>query len=737
MDAAASPSQPPTAAPAAPAADAPAPPKLLIEKFADRDIVCFKFSGVIDEGFEGKKLARAVEHDTVVLDLGNVKKISSFGIREWIDFVADAAKQSKTLILIECAPKVVDQLNMVANFTAGGRVFSFYAPFRCDYCDSEHRVLLQVDRDHELIKSMKLAERPCPSCKEASYFDEDGATFFSFMAGQERFELDPAIAAFLAAKLDYKIADASRKLHVDKIVEGRLTYLRLAGDLDTTFPRDKLAEGLEGIVVADVHGIGRIEPAGAAQWRSFVQQIAPLVETLYLVGVPASFLERLCGKDDLGAKARVASLELAFTCASCGTTTARELDVDAHHDVLKFATAPELRCAECKSALACAATETQMTILPGLPKPELAKELVKKIEFLRARRLDKKPSTSITAIAKPGDEARPRSVVAPLVIALAIAAIAIAGVYAYKRTRDQDPGPFGLGAIVKRSAAERPAWLAWEWHPGDARCAAERGATTCVAASFPSASQEEAEDEASDAALEALAAQVGKQPNGDARAAVVAAFARDPLSSQARRDFHDGRRAVARVIARYAPSVAARYWELYEAPDGRRFVASARFVVPAGSLAELAARFAKPQTALGATFVDFHPELGWRFPKLDHGAVVTKLDRGAIQDMGIAEGYIVLAVNGREIADAAELAKLATDEYARLADSGGTLRLLVQTPTGDPREFQSTMPGKQVEPATTPTRPKGGPRDRGGPSGVNVWDRYSGQRQGGRDDPTQ
>ena len=46
------------------------------------------------------------------------------------------------MILIECAPKVVDQLNMVANFAGGGRVFSFYAPFRCDYCDSEHRVLL-------------------------------------------------------------------------------------------------------------------------------------------------------------------------------------------------------------------------------------------------------------------------------------------------------------------------------------------------------------------------------------------------------------------------------------------------------------------------------------------------------------------------------------------------------------------------------------------------------------------
>lgn len=103
--------------------------------------------------------------------------------------------------------KVVDQLNMVANFTGGGRASSFYAPFKCDYCDSEHRVLLQVDKDFETIKTMKLAERPCPSCKEAMYFDEDGATFFSYLISQAKFELEPEVAGFLATKLNYAVSD--------------------------------------------------------------------------------------------------------------------------------------------------------------------------------------------------------------------------------------------------------------------------------------------------------------------------------------------------------------------------------------------------------------------------------------------------------------------------------------------------------------------------------------------------
>jgi hypothetical protein len=179
-----------------------------------------------------------------VLDLGGVKKISSFGIREWVDFVTTAARHARSLILIECTPKVIDQLNMVANFAGGGRVFSFYAPFRCDYCNAEHRVLLQVDRDYDAIKSGKLAERPCLSCKESMYFDEDAATFFSYVLGQERFQLEPEGEAFLASKLNYAVRDLNRKLRIDKVIDGRITYLRLNGDLDGSFPRDKLAEGV-------------------------------------------------------------------------------------------------------------------------------------------------------------------------------------------------------------------------------------------------------------------------------------------------------------------------------------------------------------------------------------------------------------------------------------------------------------------------------------------------------------
>ncbi|MBS1123192.1 MAG: hypothetical protein H6Q90_5420 [Deltaproteobacteria bacterium] len=728
-----------------------AAPKLTIEKFADAGIACLRFSGTIDESFEGKKLGLTAAGDVLVIDLGGVKKISSFGIREWVDFVGTAAKQVRSVILIECAPKVVDQLNMVANFTGGGRVFSFYAPFRCDYCDSEHRVLLQVDRDHETIKTMKLADRPCPSCKEGMYFDEDGATFFSFVIGQDRFDLEPEVATFLATRLDYAVSDLNRKLRVEKVIEARTTYLRLTGDLDRTFPRDKLAEGLEGCVIVDLGGIGRIEPAGAAEWRTFVQLVTPLVEQLYLVAVPPTVLEKLGGKEDLGAKAQVLSLTLPYTCGGCGTTTGQLIDVLAHHAVLKFATAPELTCG-CKSSMACVASEALMTVLPGLPKPTASAELVKSLGILRERthapirRVADRPSAAPLPAAR-------SSWLVPVLSALLAIVISAVAFLAYQRfTGDGAPAAATPGGqLTNRSAPVRPAWIAGDT-PATATCSDAPGkGLVCVGISSRAAREDDAEDEAAEAALEAVANAIAVRivdPRwthavlpiySAARDAKLAAFDRDPASTTARREVREARQAVARAVRATAngavPSTpTGRYWEEYAGPDGKRYLAFAQVTVGPTEITRLVTGYTQPATALGATVVASFPLVGWRHPQVERGAIIVSVADGPLSTAGLTEQTIVLAVDGREVTDAASFARIATDEHAALEAHGGTLRLRVQTADPAPREFTTAVKGTvESAPATG-----SGKRPRAhSTSNVNIWDKFGGNKGSGRDDPTQ
>jgi anti-anti-sigma regulatory factor len=734
-----------------------AAPKLVIEKFADGDVACLKFVGAIDESFEGRKLGMTAAADTLVLDLGGVAKISSFGIREWIDFVTTAGERTRAMILVECAPKVVDQLNMVANFAGDGRVFSFYAPFRCDYCDSEQRSLLQIDRDFDAIKSLKLAERPCLSCKESMYFDEDGATYFSYVLGQERFQLEPVVEAFLASKLDYAVGELHRTLRVDKVIDGRTTYLRLNGDLGGSFPRDKLAEGLEGTVIVDLGAIGKIAPVGAMAWRGFIGAIAPAVDRVCLAAAPPGFVEKLCTRDDLNPKVQLVTVLMPYTCASCGTTGAHHVDVGAHYDVLKFATAPELRCPQCKHAMQCHAGEAMLTLLPTMPRPTAGPELVKSIAMLRERAIaaggSRKPTKSIgiPAISPNPQPAARAALAVPVLAALLAVVIAAAGYLAYQRITGS-PAPVGRGAVVRRSADTRPSWIASDV-PAAATCTDAGNGLSCVGVSSVSAQRDDAEDEAADAAFDAaanaLAVRIAdarwKQAvlpiYAAARDAKLAAFDRDPTNTSARREVREARHAVAQALrATGGGAVPAaptgRYWEEFQHTDGKRFLAFAQVTLGAAELATLTQIYARPAGALGATAVGLFPLIGWRYPKLERGAVIVGLANGPLQELGLAERYVVLEVGGRDVDDAAAFGKLLSDEYADLALHGGTLRLKVIAEGGAPREFAAAIRPEQKDTAPPPPSAKR-PRSPKEGGSVNVWDKLSGDKASGRDDPTQ
>jgi len=749
----------PVQRPSQPIIPAGAAPKLVIEKFADGGVACIKFVGTIDEGFEGKKLGMTAGADTLVLDLGGVKKISSFGIREWVDFATTAAKATRAMILVECAPKVVDQLNMVANFAGGGRVFSFYAPFRCDYCDSEHRVLLQIDRDFEAIKGGKLAERPCLSCKESMYFDEDGATYFSYVLGQERFQLEPAVEAFLASKLNYAVSDLNRKLRVDKVIEGRTTYLRLNGDLDGTFPREKLAEGVEGTLIVDLGAIGKIEPVGAMEWRGFISQVAPAAERVYLASAPPAFIEKLCTRDDLNPKVQLLTVLMPYTCASCGTTGAHNVDVAQHYDVLKFATAPELRCPQCKHAMQCHAGEAVMTLLPTMPRPTASPELVKSITVLRERAIQsggaaRRPAaTGAQGVAPGGQLATRSSVVVPMLAAMLALVVAAGGYLAYQRFTAK-AAPTGLGAVTNRSAEARPAWVIGDV-PAAATCSDAPGkGIACVGVSSISARLDDADEEAADAALDAVANALALRIADPAwkravvpiyaaaRDAKLAAFDRDPANTSARRDVREARHAVGQVLrATSGGAVPAaptrRYWEEYQTADGKRYLSFAQVTLGGTEVGKLIEGYNQRATALGATTVSLFPLISWRYPRLEAGAVIVALASGPLQELGLAEQYVVLGVGGRDVHDAAAFAKLASDEYAGLAEHGGPLRLKVQAAEGAPREFSTEIKPPHVDPGaaagsgkhTRPSGPTG--------TGVNVWDKLGGDKGTGRDDPTQ
>src|SRR5262249_53749405 len=133
---------------------------------------------------------------------------------------------------------------------------------------------------------------------------------------------------------------------------------------------------------------------------------------------------------------------------------------------------------------------------------------------------------------------------------------------------------------------------------------------------------------------------------------------RDPSNTSARRDVREARHAVAQALratggGAVPPAPTSRYWEEYVGGDGKRYVAFAQVAIGATELARLLDSYTQRASALGATVVPMFPLIAWRHPRLERGAVIVALASGPLQDLGLAEQYIVLAVAGRDVGDAA------------------------------------------------------------------------------------
>jgi anti-anti-sigma regulatory factor len=646
---------------------------LAIDKFIEGSITCLRFQGTIDESFDGKRLAASVRCSTLILDMGAVKKISSFGIREWADFIKNVERQVQQLVAIECTPKVVDQMNMVSQFLGTkGQVFSFYAPYRCDYCDIDRRVLFQVDRDHAAIRGLRPPEHLCETCSRPEYFDEEPASFFSYVAAQQSFELGPEIIDFLSSKLRYALADGDRRLHVDKQIEGRSTYLKFVGNLDGSLPSSKIAEGLEGVIVVDLSGVGSVDLAGAAEWRNFITITKSTAERLYLVGCPPVMLQRLTRPGDLGD--HLVSFTMPYSCPNCATTASQLIDVSEHYDILKFATPPEMKCAHCKSPTTCVAPEALLSRLRSIPNVEIDSGLRKFIKEMRERKPERPKAK------KKGAAGARLGMFSAFIVVAVLAAGTLVVINYFQQQQAQTKLEKAI-AEVKPPApmVQRPAWVT-SATPLSAYCTYYADKLSCVGVSSYLAARDAAQAEATSGALEEMANTIGLKISGKTFEETVR-----PLFGSARADAllalenarttptGDAYKRAVEVVrtARQAAAEALRstggsaapvqqadwYWEEYNRADakGTEFLVFVRFDLNQDSLNALMQEYSSVVEVLGSKVVTLFPGLVWRQADAKQGVIVVDAG-GRLKSLGVQDDDIILALNEEPVRGSADLA---------------------------------------------------------------------------------
>jgi anti-anti-sigma regulatory factor len=148
------------------------------------DLSFVKLAGVIDEDNELTELTDKIHGGTVVIDLREVERINSCGVRDWVNWLGRVESKNIEIVLVECSPAIVAQINLVNNFTGNGVVKSFYVPYFCPECDEE-KVLLCETAD----MGAPPYEAPicrCDECDLVMDFDDMPDSYFAFLANQKK-----------------------------------------------------------------------------------------------------------------------------------------------------------------------------------------------------------------------------------------------------------------------------------------------------------------------------------------------------------------------------------------------------------------------------------------------------------------------------------------------------------------------------------------------------------------------
>lgn len=138
--------------------------------------VTLNFHGMIDEDVDFSQIA-VTSKESFRFNFNGVKAINSCGIREWVKFT-EQFDPATVLIYENCTQIIIEQINMVAGFIRkGSQVASFYAPYFCEECDGERKVLVNGSQ----IEGTCAPAMNCPECKKPMEFDALEDQYFRFL----------------------------------------------------------------------------------------------------------------------------------------------------------------------------------------------------------------------------------------------------------------------------------------------------------------------------------------------------------------------------------------------------------------------------------------------------------------------------------------------------------------------------------------------------------------------------
>ncbi|MDX2093476.1 MAG: serine/threonine-protein kinase [Kofleriaceae bacterium] len=293
-------------------------PQAALETSSSGDAMIVNVSGLIDERFPG--FGDVGEIKTVIINVSGMTRMTSFGVRQWINAMQALPKTVSDLYLLGCPTFFVDQLNMVLNFGGTAKVLTVVAPYACPACGNESGEIIDVLEERAHLAKGAMPDKNCSKCKALLEFDEMPESYFAFVSKYAATSLAPAAAKLLSQKGLYASAETGgdRPPKIIKLVHGSVTYFRIAGTMASNFRARPLLVGAEGEVVIDLADVERFDTGAHKEWRRLLRSLSAQVPAVTLVDLSASFFANAADTLMFARNIAVATVLVPYQCTECG-----------------------------------------------------------------------------------------------------------------------------------------------------------------------------------------------------------------------------------------------------------------------------------------------------------------------------------------------------------------------------------------------------------------------------------
>ncbi|WP_199243178.1 serine/threonine-protein kinase, partial [Vitiosangium sp. GDMCC 1.1324] len=337
-----------------------------------------RIAGVIDETFPLTSSSPDLG-GLIIVDLGRVERISSFGVRRWSEFASKLPPGGISLYVVNAPPVMVDQFNMVEGFAGMARVLSVLAPYTCRACGEDRLRLVDLQAEAAIIAEGRAPEHSCPVCTGKLELADQPSEFFDYVKRQQFGTVDPVVMRYLRATTPSAPFSLTTPL---KIVQDDITYITLASQLKGSLNVRRLASGLEGRVAFDFAHVIQVEPEAVSKLEQMLATAAQGAKVV-LCRVPPPVLNALARFTQL-LTAQLGTLWLPCECRNCGHEHHERALASEYLARLRAKASPERECPICGGS---ARLPSIPQLVPLLSRSPLVKRPLEDIEALEPRAL--------------------------------------------------------------------------------------------------------------------------------------------------------------------------------------------------------------------------------------------------------------------------------------------------------------------------------------------------------------